>query len=166
MKELELKRVNSDNQDLRKLIEELDIYLSERYPESSIHSVNIETADDDNVIFIIAYKNSIAVGCAALRPVDSQSCELKRMFVVENERGKGYSKIIYEEIESIASNTGYREIKLETGFEQPEAIGLYKKYGYKRIPKFGEYINDPLSVCFAKKLTAGRKPPYRKGRPA
>lgn len=153
MKELELKRVKADNQDLRRLIKELDIYLGERYPESSIHSVDLKTAGEDNVIFIIAYKNSIPVGCAALRPVDSQSCELKRMFVVENERGKGYSKIIYEEIENIARNIGYLEIKLETGFEQPEAIGLYKRYGYKRIPKFGEYINDPLSVCFAKKLT-------------
>jgi GNAT superfamily N-acetyltransferase len=153
MRELELKRVNADNQDLRRLIKKLDIYLGERYPESSIHSVDLDTADKDNVIFIVAYKNSIPVGCAALRPVDSQSCELKRMFVVENERGKGYSKIIYEEIESIARNSGYRELKLETGFEQPEAIGLFKKYGYKRIPKFGEYINDPISVCFSKNLT-------------
>ncbi len=153
MKEIDIRQVKADDQDLRRLIGELDNYLCKKYPESSIHKVNLETADKNNVIFILAYKGRVAIGCAALRPVDDHKCELKRMYIIENERGKGYSDILCSEIENIAIKKGYGKILLETGYKQPEAIGLYKKRGYKRIPKFGEYIVDPLSVCFGRKLT-------------
>lgn len=153
MKGIEIRKVTSKDQDLKSLIEQLDNYLRKLYPEESIHKVDLETAERNNVVFIIAYKDRAPVGCAALRPLDDIKCELKRMFVIEKERGKGYSNALCDEIEKIASKKGFREILIETGYDQPEAIGLYKKKGYKRIPKFGEYIDDPTSICFAKKLT-------------
>jgi len=36
---------------------------------------------------------------------------------------------------------------------QPEAIGLYRSAGYVDIPSFGEYIGNPASMCFEKRLT-------------
>jgi putative acetyltransferase len=153
MKEIKIRKVASKSKDLRNLIEELDSYLSPLYPENSIHKVNLDTAEKDNVIFILAYKDLKAIGCVALRPLNDSECEMKRMYVIEKERGKGYSNILCTEIENIARKKGFRRILIETGYEQPVAIGLYKKHGYKRISRFGEYIDDPLSVCFAKKLT-------------
>jgi hypothetical protein len=41
---------------------------------------------------------------------------------------------------------------LETGKRQPEAIGLYKKNGYKLIPNYGQYAEVENSVCFEKEL--------------
>lgn len=154
MKEIEIRKVTSKNKDLRNLIEELDNYLSTLYPENCIHKVNLDTAEKDNVIFLLAYKDSKAIGCVALRPLNDSVCEMKRMYVIEKERGKGYSSILCIEIENIAKKKGFGRILIETGHEQPEAIGLYKKHGYKSIPKFGEYIGDPSSVCFAKELTS------------
>jgi putative acetyltransferase len=43
-------------------------------------------------------------------------------------------------------------LRLETGIYQEEAIGLYEGFGFHRVPHFGEYNEDPLSVFFEKKL--------------
>jgi ribosomal protein S18 acetylase RimI-like enzyme len=55
-------------------------------------------------------------------------------------------------LEEQASQQGYQILRLETGANQPEAVNLYRKLGYHNIPKFGEYINDPYSVCMEKKI--------------
>ena len=47
---------------------------------------------------------------------------------------------------------GYRAIRLETGVLQPEAQRLYESCGYKRIAAFGQYIGNPISVCYEKVL--------------
>jgi hypothetical protein len=41
---------------------------------------------------------------------------------------------------------------LETGERQGEALALYGRAGFSRIPAFGEYVGSPLSVCMAKTL--------------
>ncbi len=40
------------------------------------------------------------------------------------------------------------------GAKQPEALGLYERCAYERIPAFGEYVGAPFSVCFAKTIAA------------
>ncbi len=47
---------------------------------------------------------------------------------------------------------GYRELRLETGLKQPEAIALYQSAGFELIPCWGIYAQLPLSRCFAKRL--------------
>lgn len=59
-------------------------------------------------------------------------------------------------LEHHAVALGYRRLQLETGHRQPEAIALYESAGYHRIPSFGQYAGDKLSVCFAKDLAASR----------
>lgn len=45
-----------------------------------------------------------------------------------------------------------RAIRLETGIHQPEAIGLYRSYGFQEIEPFGAYKADPLSLFMEKEL--------------
>jgi putative acetyltransferase len=56
-------------------------------------------------------------------------------------------------LEKEAVTMGFKRLRLETGGEQPEALGLYRKFGYYDIPKFGEYVDDPRSICMEKRLT-------------
>ena len=72
------------------------------------------------------------------------------MFVLEEWRGRGYSRVVLGELERRAREMGYRAVRLETGLNQPEAIGLYERSGYHRIPVYGAYAGDPRSVCFEK----------------
>jgi ribosomal protein S18 acetylase RimI-like enzyme len=55
-------------------------------------------------------------------------------------------------LEAEARRMGLHTLRLETGDDQPEALALYRRLGYRRIPNFGEYIGDPLSVCMEKTL--------------
>jgi hypothetical protein len=55
-------------------------------------------------------------------------------------------------LENWAGELSYAKCILETGKRQPEAIGLYKKNGYKLIPNYGQYAEAENSLCFEKEL--------------
>ncbi|HEX4248099.1 MAG TPA: GNAT family N-acetyltransferase, partial [Pseudonocardia sp.] len=65
--------------------------------------------------------------------------ELKRMYVVDAARGRGFARGLLAELERTAVEAGARRMVLETGVAQPEAIQLYLSSGYLPIPKFGVY---------------------------
>lgn len=74
------------------------------------------------------------------------------MFTQPLVRGKGFAYQNLLELEKWAQELGYKECILETGIKQPQAIALYLKCGYERIPNFGPYKNVIESVCFSKRL--------------
>jgi GNAT superfamily N-acetyltransferase len=82
--------------------------------------------------------------------VQADCVEIKRMFVRETYRGRGYSRLILLRLEELAQRRGCRRVVLETGVGQPEAIGLYESAGYLRIPNYDQYAGNPNSVCLAK----------------
>ena len=103
--------------------------------------------------FFIARAGGEAVGCGAIRLIDDDAVELKRMFVVPAWRGLGLSKAVIDELEREAARIGAKRVCLETGTRQTAAIGLYEECGYRRIPLFGEYVDSPhTSVCMEKIL--------------
>jgi GNAT superfamily N-acetyltransferase len=92
------------------------------------------------------------VGCGALRCIDATSAEVKRMYVRKAGRGKGTALAILADLELRARGFGVTRVLLETGSRQPEALGLYTRAGYARVPLFGRYVGAPFSVCFGKDL--------------
>jgi GNAT superfamily N-acetyltransferase len=78
--------------------------------------------------------------------------EIKRMYVKEDKRGKGIASIILRELEKWCIELKYEKSILETGLAQPEAIRLYTKNNYQRIPNYGQYEHVQTSVCFEKNL--------------
>jgi GNAT superfamily N-acetyltransferase len=83
-----------------------------------------------------------------LRPLADDTVEIKRMYVRPAARGLGLGRRILAALETAAESMGARRIVLETGAYQPEAQALYERSGYRRIPCFGAYAGDPLSVCY------------------
>jgi GNAT superfamily N-acetyltransferase len=78
--------------------------------------------------------------------------EVKRMFTLPEYRGRGIAARVLEELEQWAVELSSHSCRLETGMKQPEAIRLYEKSGYRRIPNYGQYEGVFNSVCFEKKL--------------
>jgi len=60
--------------------------------------------------------------------------------------------VITEALETDLLTHGIHLARLETGVRQPEALALYEHFGYVRIPPFGDYREDPLSVFLEKRL--------------
>jgi len=72
--------------------------------------------------------------------------------VTPDNRGAGLSRRMLGALEEEARRLGYRRVRLETGFRQHEALGLYRSSGFEEIPRYGPYADDELSVCFEKPL--------------
>jgi GNAT superfamily N-acetyltransferase len=86
--------------------------------------------------FVIARVDGYPAGCGALRPLDAQSGEIKRMYTRPAFRRRGVAQAVLAEIERLAVGFGYTTLKLQTGPLQPEAAALYERVGYRRIPRF------------------------------
>ena len=74
------------------------------------------------------------------------------MYVEPGQRGRGVAKAILEHLEAAARELGTHRLVLETGIYQAEAIGLYRRAGFRPIGCFGEYADSPTSVCFEKMI--------------
>jgi len=60
-------------------------------------------------------------------------------------------------LEAEARQSGIGRLRLETGTRQPEAVALYRAMGYRDVPAFPGYKDDPLSVFMAKELGGERR---------
>ena len=140
------------------LLGEAAIEARELYPElhkpTSAWPTNAPTPDRG--VYLVGFYGGAPVACGALRPIDAQAAEVRRMFVQRTSRGRGFAREMLATLEEYARTFGYSVLRLEAGNRQHSAIGLYESYGFQRIAPFGEYSNDPTSVCFEKPVPAAR----------
>jgi len=145
-------RANSDNPHFINLVKHLDADLAKR--DGDDHAFYAQFNKTNKLKHtVVAYENEVAIGCGALREFDPQSMEVKRMYTTPEARGKGVATKILNELETWAAELGYKKTVLETGKRQPEAIKLYTKNKYSRIPNYGQYADKENSVCFEKELS-------------
>ena len=134
------------------LIENLLAELGARYGDDGAGAFSPNDVQVPGSVFVVAWLDDQPVGCGALRPLERGVAEVKRMFVEKDARRKGIARKILKRLEMIAAQFGYRALRLETGILQPEAVNLYKSAGYRRVRCYGRYVDNPLSVCFEKRL--------------
>jgi GNAT superfamily N-acetyltransferase len=135
------------------LIADLSAELGARYGDDGTGLFKPDDASDPRAAFVVAWLDGEAVGCGAIRPMrDDTVAEVKRMYVRESARGKGISRRILASLESLAAEFDYRAVQLETGLYQQEATRLYESSGYARIPCYPPYEDNPLSLCYEKRL--------------
>lgn len=103
-------------------------------------------------IYLLAYAGALPVACGALRPLDADTAEVRRMYVLKPMRRGGLARTMLAALEQAALRMGYRRLRLETGNLQHAAMRLYEACGFAHIAPFGEYVGDPLSVCYEKRL--------------
>ena len=117
--------------------------------------------------FLVAQLDGTPVGCGGFSRLDSDTAEVRRMYVAPEARGQGISRALLHRLLAIAHDLGYSRARLETGHRQHEAIGLYQSAGFTLIPCWGPFVDDPKSVCFELELVS-RQPTrgYTKARNA
>ena len=136
------------------LIGRLNAELDQRYTEPGANHFRLDPDEvkDGRGAFVIAFAGEEALGCGAVRMNDAVTGEIKRMYVDPRARGRGVGHAILQALEARARALGATRLVLETGARQPEADALYRRAGFVDIPRFGEYLDSPLSVCMGKDL--------------
>jgi len=146
-----------DTADASQLIGELDALLEPLYAQKSRHGYSVEKLLREGVAFFVARLDGVPAACGGVLLVDAGNDdraygEIKRMYVRPPFRGLGLGKLILQHLANYSRQRGVNLLRLETGIHQVEAINLYQRFGFERIPPFGSYHPDPVSLCFEKRL--------------
>lgn len=148
---IKFKRTDSNNSDFIALVNYLDEDLAKRDGEDHNFYAQYNKIDSIGHV-VVTYENSKPIACGAIKKYAPKIMEVKRMYTLPEQRGKGIGAKVLQELENWATELHYEKCILETGKKQPEAIKLYIKCGYQLIPNYGQYAGVENSVCFEKKL--------------
>ncbi|WP_299669848.1 GNAT family N-acetyltransferase [uncultured Ruegeria sp.] len=83
--------------------------------------------------FLIATVDQKCAGCVGLRALDTDACEMKRMFVDPKFHGRGVGQALAMHLTHRARELGYARMYLDIGPEQIKARGLYQRLGFQPI---------------------------------
>ena len=120
------------------------------HDESPIDTAHFTLPDG---YFVVAYDAGVPAAMGGWRRHDGREAEIKRMFVRDDFRRRGFARLILAHLEDSARENGFDRLVLETGLVQPEAVALYRDCGYTDVPAFGYYAGEPLSVHLGKSIT-------------
>ncbi len=144
-----------DSPEAVNLITELEAHLEHLYPAASRHGFSVERLVGEGVDFFLLRSEGVPAGCGGVMFVDDADGrygEIKRLYVRPTFRGAGFGRRLLDHLTSHARSHGVTLLRLETGIYQREAIALYERMGFVRIPPFGPYFVDPLSQCYERRL--------------
>ncbi len=143
-------RTNSQNPEFKRLVQLLNLDLAKRDGETHPLSQFNDISYLNNVV--LALRKDKAIGCGAISEYDSNTMEIKRMYVSLEARGLGIGGKILSELENWSKELGNSKCILFMGSKQPEASRLYQRNKYNLIEKYGKLKNISDSICLAKDL--------------
>ncbi|MBA4759946.1 GNAT family N-acetyltransferase [Sphingosinicella sp.] len=123
-------------------------------PPESVHALDLDALRAPDITFWTVWDEGVLLGCGALRELDPQHGEIKSMRTDERHRRRGVATVMLDHIIEEARRRGYTRLSLETG--TPAAFDaarlLYASRGFTLCPPFGDYKEDPYSVCMTLEL--------------
>jgi GNAT superfamily N-acetyltransferase len=142
-----------DHQAVVELLYALDEEIRARHDEpieDFVLKLDPEDVAPGHGAFVVAWADEKAIGCGAVRLIDTWTAELKRMYIVPEYRRKGLAGAILRFLEDRARALGATRVVLETVINPPAAVALYRAAGYEEVPKFGPYVESEISFCMGK----------------
>ncbi len=105
---------------------------------------------DNNGTFLVLVDQGRVVGCGAIRRLNDDICELKRMWFLKDYRGRGLGMKMAQMLLQFAREAGYKRVRLDTANEekQAQALKLYQRLGFYYIERY----NDSFCTVFMEKM--------------
>jgi putative acetyltransferase len=148
-------RERPDSPDAATLVTALEAHLEQLYPAVSRHGYSVERLVGEGVHFFLLRSDGVAAGCGGILFAGdgvARYGEIKRMYVRPEYRGSGFGRLLLKHLVAHARSHRVSMVRLETGVYQLEAVALYEGMGFVRVPPFGPYFVDPLSLCYELRL--------------
>ena len=99
-------------------------------------------------LFLVGFEDGRPICGGGIKPLPDGTCEIKRMYVVPEARGRGVAKELLVALEDEARALGYKVARLDTGPHQPHAERLYRAAGYAEI---GNFNANPVASFWGEK---------------
>lgn len=90
----------------------------------------------------LIYCDERSAGCIGLRRIDNQGCEMKRLYIRPEFRGKGLGSVLVERIIADAGEIGYSYMLLDTLPFLQRAIQMYRRFGFYEIESYNDSPMD------------------------
>ncbi len=151
-RELEFVRTAADRSPGRELVEAMIAELEPIYGRIDVPGAPTATPAEmgpPDGVFLVGYDAGRAVCCGGVKRLPDGACEIKRMYVVPDARGRGLAGALLGALEDSARALGYRVARLDTGPAQPHAQRLYETAGYRSVPSFNA---NPLASFWGEKV--------------
>ncbi len=142
---------NRRSEDAAALVAALAAHLTTLYRPEVCHRLDLDELAKPDVRFWLARAGKTALGCAALRVMEGYG-EVKRMYVAPEARGAGVGRRLLATVEEQARAERLPLLRLECGVLQPEALALYRSFGFTDRGPFACYPAAPESVFMEKPL--------------
>lgn len=98
--------------------------------------------------FLLGLHCGEPVCCGGIKRLDDGACEIKKMYVVPEARGRGVARALLRALEQRARDLGYTTARLDTGPRQAGARSLYQAAGYREI---GNFNGNPVASFWGEK---------------
>ncbi|MDJ0323451.1 GNAT family N-acetyltransferase [Cryobacterium sp. PH31-AA6] len=139
---MKIARVRLTDPEVAPLLTDLGREYEERYGgggADTVHDVEAGAFDPPTGGFIVLLDGANTVAGGGIRQLDERTCEVKRMWTNPAYRRAGHASTVLTALEELARELGYRMVRLETGYAQPEALAMYRRLGYREIGNYGIY---------------------------
>lgn len=98
-------------------------------------------------IFLVASDDDVIIGSGAIRRIDNETAELRRMWLLEAYQGQGIGHQLAKHLFAFAREKGYRRVRLSTSAVQQRAIRFYERLGFYPIEPYRETDDEIFLEC-------------------
>lgn len=142
--------------------DELDATFPTGFDPGDTLTADAAAFDPPTGAFVLALAGDAVAGCGGVMTIEPATCEIKRMWVDPDHRGRGVAKRLLGELERHATRLGATTVLLDTNASLHRAIAMYETAGYTPTPRYN--TNPYAHHWFKKPLpAANRREPDNRG---
>lgn len=109
--------------------------------------------------FVVGWEGDRPICGGGVKRLTEDTCEIKRMYVVPDARGRGVARALLGALERAGAELGYTFARLDTGPQQPHARALYESAGYRTVE---DYNGNPFADYWGERELPPPGPPARR----
>jgi GNAT superfamily N-acetyltransferase len=128
-----------DEPEARELVAAMEAWVAEGFGPTTPDRTSTVTASEmvpPDGAFVMVREDGRPVAGGGVRRLADGVCEIKRMFVLPEARGRGHGRRLLEALERAAADLGYRRARLDTAQSMTTAMAMYRSAGYRAIPDY------------------------------